>query len=76
MDQAEAEREAQALNREHPERAEFEWVAFPHKNGVWTVVKTPRLERIDPLKATTEARPKPPYPDDPRPGDFRDAPPF
>jgi hypothetical protein len=66
VEQAEAEREAAKLNAEHPERDRFEWVAFPHKNGSWTLVKTPRRKRVDPLKATTQAKPKPPEPDDPR----------
>ena len=35
-----------------------------------------RSKRIDPLEATTEARPRPPQADDPRPSDWRKVPPF
>jgi hypothetical protein len=59
VDDAAAEAKAGRLNAEHPERERFRWVAFPHKNGAWTVIKTPRSKRVDPLTATTEAKPKP-----------------
>jgi hypothetical protein len=66
VEQREAEQQASRLNDEHPERDVFRWVALPHKNGVWTVVKAPRGKRVDPLKATTEAKPRPPQPGDQR----------
>jgi hypothetical protein len=62
-----AEREAQRLNAEHPERLSHRWLAREH-DGEWQVIRVPLPPgaRIDPLKATTEAKPKPPQPDDPR----------
>lgn len=65
VDRPVAEGEAERLNRDHPERDRFEWVTMPHKDG-WAVVKTRRGKRVDPLNATTEAKPKPPQQEDPR----------
>jgi hypothetical protein len=66
MHQAQAEAEAGRLNEEHPDRQRFQWVAFPDKSGLWAVVRTLRSKRVDPLTATTEAKPKPPEAEDPR----------
>jgi len=43
-------------------------MARPDDAGDWSVVKVgiPAGSRVDPLKATTEAKPKPPQPEDPR----------
>jgi hypothetical protein len=66
VEQHAAEQEAMRLNAEHPERALFCWVAFPQKQGFWTVIKTPRGKHVDPLSAMSEAKPRPPQPNDPR----------
>ena len=43
-------------------------MAKEQSDGSWTVVKIrmPPGKKVDPLKTTTEAKPKPPEPDDPR----------
>jgi hypothetical protein len=68
MTRAEAEQERDRLTREHPDRATHRWMARPDDAGDWSVVKVgiPAGSRVDPLKATTEAKPKPPQPEDPR----------
>jgi hypothetical protein len=64
----EAVAEAERLNRAHPERERYQWTALPSRKRGWSVVRIPkpRAARIQPLTATTEAKPKPPQPDDPR----------
>jgi hypothetical protein len=68
MMRAEAEQERDRLIREHPDRTTHRWMARADANGDWSVVKVgiPPGARIDPLKATTEAKPKPAQPEDPR----------
>ena len=68
MTRAEAEQERDRLTREHPDRATHRWMARADGAGDWSVVKVgiPPTGRVDPLKATTEAKPKPPQPEDPR----------
>jgi hypothetical protein len=68
MTRAEAVQERDRLQREHPDRATHSWMARSDDAGDWSVVKVglPPGGRIDPVKATTEARPKPPQADDPR----------
>ena len=67
MSREAAEAEARRLAREHPDRAGHHWVAR-ERDGSWEVVKipVPTGQRVDPLKTTTEAKPKPSLPDDPR----------
>jgi hypothetical protein len=65
MNQIDAEAEASQLNATHPERERWEWKALRRAASDWAVVKGPRRTRIDPVKATTEAAPKPAQPDDP-----------
>jgi hypothetical protein len=74
MDQRQAESEAARLNGEHPDRERFEWVPLRTGGETWAVVKSPRRARVDPLKATTEAAPKPPQPEDPSFGPLGDLP--
>jgi hypothetical protein len=67
MTRADAENRAAELNREHPERARYRWMA--HQAGeAWEVVRMaiPGAIRLDPLTTTTEARPQPAPADDPR----------
>jgi hypothetical protein len=56
---------------EHPERG---WLPRCGSDGEWTVVSLslPRGRTVKPLKATTEAKPEPAQPDDPRPAYWRD----
>ena len=66
MTREEAETRCAELAREDPDRATHRWFPREDANGDWTVVKVPAMgTRIDPIKATTEAKPKPPQPDDP-----------
>jgi hypothetical protein len=65
MDREEARRECERLRREHPERATHTWI--PREvDGGWQIVRAPLPPgmRRDPLKATTEAKPKPAQSDD------------
>jgi hypothetical protein len=68
MDRAQAEQEAKRLAAEHPDRETHRWVAREQPGDGWEVVKVkmPPGMRVDPLKTTAEAKPKPPEPDDPR----------
>jgi hypothetical protein len=67
MTHEEAQRERDRLSREHPDRQTHRWMAREAANG-WEVVKVamPAGTRIDPLKATTEAKPKPAQAEDTR----------
>jgi hypothetical protein len=68
MTREEAERERDRLTREHPDRTTHRWMARSDAEGEWSVVKIglPPGMRVDPLTATTEAKPKPPQAEDPR----------
>ena len=68
MTRAEAEQERDRLTREHPDRATHRWMARADDAGDWSVVKVgmPPGSRVDPLKATTESKPKPAQADDVR----------
>jgi hypothetical protein len=58
MTRDQAEREAERLSREHPERASYRWFARELGVGVWSVVRVsrayPRL--VDELEAALEAK--------------------
>src|SRR5215204_4836850 len=64
MTRAEAEDLAPAQAREHPDRHTHRWMAKEQPDGSWIVAKIqmPPGKRIDPLKTTTEAKPRPPQP--------------
>jgi hypothetical protein len=64
MTRDDAERHADELNREHPERGVYRWLAR-EQGGDWQVarVKVPGGVRIDPLAETVESRPQPQAPD-------------
>lgn len=68
MTREEAELRAAALNREHPDRHRARWVVR-ERDGACEVarISLPAGMRIDPVTETTEAKPKPPQPGDPRP---------
>jgi hypothetical protein len=74
VDQREAAAQAGWLNLEHPDRAAFEWVTLPSGPDKWVVVKTIRRKRVDPMKPTTEAAPRPPQPQEPWSGPLGDLP--
>lgn len=71
-DQARAE--AARLKAEHPDRDRLHWLPRENDDGSWSVIKVrkPPGTRVDPLKATTEAKPKPQQPEDPRSNLSRD----
>jgi hypothetical protein len=67
---AEAEERARTLQAEDPERDTHRFIARPDSEGGWQVVKVevPRRLRHGKLTPTTEERPRPSHPDDPRTG--------
>jgi hypothetical protein len=74
----EATAAAGRFSAEHPERDTHTWIPREASAGEWEVVKVrvPAGVRRDPLKATTEAKPKPSEAEDPRPAIFRNIPPY
>jgi len=73
MTRDEAAQRAADLNREHPDRATHRWLAREAADG-WQVARValPKGMRLDPLRTTAEARPRPPQAPDPRPAFIRD----
>jgi hypothetical protein len=73
MTRDEAVQRAADLNREHPDRATHRWLAREAADG-WQVARValPKGMRLDPLRTTAEARPRPPQAPDPRPAFIRD----
>ncbi len=67
MTRDEATAAARKLGSEHPDRATHRWMPREGEGGEWTVVKVamPPGAR-GPLTTTTESKPEPPEPDDPR----------
>ena len=78
MTREEAQRESERLSREHADRETHHWFPREGAGGVWSVVKVAQApnRRVDPLTATTEAKPKPPQADDPRTTFERLVPPY
>lgn len=68
MSRDEVEQEVDRLNRDHPERGSYRWLARSSADGEWSIARIPTRPgaRIDPLKTSTEAKPKPPQAEDPR----------
>jgi hypothetical protein len=54
------------------------WIVSGDDEAGWQVVRiaAPGLHARGPLSATSEARPRPPQPDDPRPSNVRAVPPY
>jgi hypothetical protein len=77
MTREDAVARAERLNAEHPDRETHTWIPRKSPAGEWEIAKLrmPGLRR-DPLKATTEAKPKPQQADDPRPPIFQNIPPY
>jgi hypothetical protein len=71
-----AEREARRLSDEHPDRATHRWVPREDPDGSWSVARilVPEALRSEPHTPTIEARPRPPFAEDPRTAHQRDAP--
>jgi hypothetical protein len=59
------------LAREHPDRATHSWLARELAPGEWAVVKV-GVPGQRPFGTLTEAKPRPPQADDPRPAMWRD----
>lgn len=66
MNRTDAQELAARLQLEHADRATHRFVARENRDGSWSVAKVsiPEQLRRQPLRTTTEARPRPPYPDD------------
>jgi hypothetical protein len=78
MTREEAEHVRERLSREHPDRTTHTWIARQDSTGDWSLAKIrlPDGVKLDPLKATVEAKPKPREAEDPRPPFFCDIPPY
>jgi hypothetical protein len=72
MTQAEAEDRAATLNREHPDRGIYRWIARAESDA-WQVVRIsiPGGVRLHPLHGAIETRPEPQPAEDPRPAHFK-----
>lgn len=75
MTRAQAEIECARLAAAHPDRGCTTWRAYEQSDGRWTVVRIP-LSPAPPARATKTVAGRMPLGDDPRPGPFRDAPPY
>jgi hypothetical protein len=76
MDRAEAEGLCAELARDHPDRETHRWVPHQTSDGSWSVAKIGLAPTRDELTSESRADEKPPTPDDPRPGVFRDVGPY
>ena len=74
MTRDQAEAEAKRLMEEHPERTTHRWFARSKRGEEWEVVRVrmPPGKKLDPLKVSIQAKPKPSPSDDPRPSTWRD----
>jgi hypothetical protein len=75
---AEAQEHCRRLAAEHPDRETHAWFAREGPPGEWSVAKVPLPPSVkrDPLKASIEAKPRPPEADDPRSAIARNVPPY
>jgi hypothetical protein len=74
VNRREAEQIAARLTRRHPSRTNYQWFVREGSDGECVVVKVgvPAGKLVDPLKATTEAKPEPAQAEDPRPVLWKD----
>jgi len=74
MTRKEAEEQAAAFNREHPERATHRWLAREADDG-WEIARVtlPAGFGAQPTGSIAESGPKPADPADPRPAYFQNA---
>ena len=70
MTRDEAIAECSRLARDHPDRATHSWLPRELTEGKWAVVKV-GVPGQRPLGTLTEAKPRPPQPDDVRPAMWR-----
>jgi hypothetical protein len=72
MTRAEAEDQATTLNREHPDRGIYRWMARADGDS-WQVarISIPGGVRLHPLQGSVESRPQPQPQEDPRPAHFK-----
>ena len=77
MTREEAEARCAELNAAREEGDPGHWLTREGEDG-WEVVRVnvPGLAERGPLKETTEARPRPPTADDPRPSSIQQVPPY
>ena len=70
--------EAEARCAELNASGSAHWMVREADGGAWEVVsvKVPGLSERGPLKEITEARPRPPTADDPRPSSVQNVPPY
>jgi hypothetical protein len=66
MTQEQAEREAERLAAEHPDREAAQWRPREEPDGSWSVVKIALAPIDEDLQAETRADERPPTADDPR----------
>ena len=68
MTRSEAEARAAELNAARPEGDVRHWIAREGEAGEWGLVsvRVPGFSPVNPLKAMTEAKPRPPEPSDPQ----------
>ena len=67
MTRDEAIAAARELGAHHADRATHRWIPRQKEDHSWEVVKVALPPGLGPLKETTESKPKPPQPNDPRP---------
>jgi hypothetical protein len=70
MTREQAIAECSRLAREHPDRATHSWLPRELAAGEWAVVRV-GVPGQRPLGSLTEAKPRPPQPDDVRPALWR-----
>jgi hypothetical protein len=63
--------ECSRLAREHDDRATHSWLPREIAPGEWAIVRV-GMPSQQPLGSITEAKPRPPMADDPRPALWRD----
>jgi hypothetical protein len=71
MTREQAIAECSRLAREHDDRATHSWLPRELAPGSWAVVKVGVPTQV-PIGSVTQAKPKPPQADDPRPPMWRD----
>jgi hypothetical protein len=76
MTRAEAEAECRRLAAESPERETHRWLPREGEDGEWSVVKIALAPHEEPTGAETRGDERPPTPDDPRPAQWQNVPPW
>jgi hypothetical protein len=76
MTRADAEVECKRLAAESPERETHRWVPREDKDGNWSVVRIALPPSAEATGAAVRADERPATPDDPRPGNEQNVPPW